>query len=288
MSVRFGRKGKLVFFPYVGGKFFMLDVILKLIPEHEVYVEPFGGSAKVLLNKTPSDMEIYNDYDKRIANLFYVVAFKFEEFYEKINRLVFSRALAKQFFDGFHNAKLNELGDVDLAVETYYLLRVSFSAKINSSSFKVSYKQKKNEAKIFFNTLFELEQIHNRLKNVIIESLDFRDLLNRVIHRENVFIYLDPPYYSVEHYYNIEFTEQDHKDLLNLLKQAKAKWLLSGYANPLYDEELKDFYRIEVPAVKHLYGITMYNQAIERPKALEVLWANYDITRQETKLWKNL
>jgi hypothetical protein len=37
--------------------------------------------------------------------------------------------------------------------------------------------------------------------------------------------------------------------LLNILKQSKAKWLLSGYANPLYDEELKDFYRIEVPAV---------------------------------------
>jgi DNA adenine methylase len=288
MLAKFGRKGKLVFFPYVGGKFFMLDVVLKLIPKHEVYVEVFGGSAKVLLNKPPSNIEIYNDYDKRIANLFYVVAFKFEEFYDKINRLIYSRALEKQFFEDFRKAKLEELGDVDLAVKTYFLLRVNFSAKMNSPSFRVSYKHKKNEAKIFFNALLELEQIHNRLKNVIVESLDFRDLLSRVIHRENVFIYLDPPYYGAEYYYNTDFTERDHKDLLNLLKQAKAKWLLSGYANPLYDEELKDFYRIEVPAVKYSYAITMYNQAKERPKTIEVLWANYDITKQETKLWKNL
>ena len=288
MSAKFGRKGKLVFFPYVGGKFYMLDTILKLIPKHEVYVEVFGGSAKVLLNKPLSDIEIYNDYDKRIANLFYVVAFKFDEFYEKINRLVYSRALEKQFFEDFRNIKLKELGDVDLAVKTYYLLRINFSAKINSSSFGVSYKHKRNEAKIFFNNLLELEQIHKRLQNVIVESLDFRDLLSRVIHRDNVFIYLDPPYYGVEHYYNVDFSEQDHKDLLNLLKQAKAKWFLSGYANPLYNEELKDFYRIEVPAVKHSYAITMQNQAKERPRAVEVLWANYDITKQEAKLWKNL
>jgi DNA adenine methylase len=288
MSAKFGRKGKLVFFPYIGGKFYMLDVILKLIPKHEVYVEVFGGSAKVLLNKPLSDIEIYNDYDKRIANLFYIVAFKFDEFYEKINRLVYSRALEKQFFEDFRNAKLKELGDIDLAVKTYYLLRINFSAKINSPSFRVSYKHKKNEAKIFFNSLFELEQIHDRLKNVIIECLDFRLLLNKVVHRENVFIYLDPPYYNAEHYYEPDFSEQDHRDLLNILKQAKAKWLLSGYANPLYDEELKDFYRIEVSAVKHSYGITMNNQAKERPKAIEVLWANYDITKQEAKLWKNL
>jgi DNA adenine methylase len=288
MSAKFGRKGKLSFFPYVGGKFYMLDVILKLIPKHEVYVEVFGGSAKVLLNKPPSPIEIYNDYDKRIANLFYVVAFKFDEFYEKVNRLVYSRALEKQFFEDFRNARVEDLGDVGLAVKTYYLLRVNFSAKINSPSFRVSYKHKKNEAKIFFNNLHELERIHERLKNVIVESLDFRDLLNKVAHRENVFIYLDPPYYDIEHYYNTDFSEKDHKDLLDILKQAKAKWLLSGYTNPLYDEELKNFYRIEVPVVKHSYAITMYNQAKEKPKAVEVLWANYDITKQEGKLWKNL
>ena len=263
----------------------MLDVILKLIPKHEVYVEVFGGSAKVLLNKPPSKVEIYNDYDKRIANLFYVVAFKFEEFYEKVNRLVFSRELLKTFHKDVSNVELKELGDVDLAVKTYYIFHTVFSADIRGKSLRLSYEC--NNVKHYFNNLKNLEIIHERLKTVYVECLDFRQLLNRVMYKENVFIYLDPPYYGLK-YYNEKFSKQDHKDLLSLLKQAKAKWLLSGYANPLYDEELKDFYRIEVPAVKHSYGITMHNQAKEKPKAIEVLWANYDINKQEAKLWKNL
>jgi DNA adenine methylase len=286
MSAKFGRKGKLVFFPYVGGKFYMLDVILKLIPKHEVYVEVFGGSAKVLLNKPPSDIEIYNDYDKKIANLFYVVAFHFEEFHQKIKWLTYSRAIREQFLKDYRKTNLEKLGDVDLAVKTYYLLHTGFAGKYLSGGWGYSFI--KSEAKLFLNSLETLKLIYERLKNVHIECLDFRQLLNKVLYRENAFIYLDPPYYSVEHYYNIDFTEQDHKDLLNLLKQSKAKWLLSGYANPLYDEELKDFYKIEVPVVKHSYGITMNTQAKERPKAIEVLWANYDITKQDAKLWKNL
>jgi DNA adenine methylase len=285
MSAKFGRKGKLVFFPYIGGKFYMLDVILKLMPKHEVYVEVFGGSAKVLLNKAPSDIEIYNDYDKRIANLFYVVAFKFDEFYEKVNRLVYSRELLQTFHKDVSNVELKELGDVDLAVKTYYIFHTVFSADIKVKSLRLSYKN--NNVKHYFNNIKDLEIIHERLKTVYIECQDFRQLLNKVIHMEKAFIYLDPPYYGLK-YYNGNFSEQDHRDLLNILKQAKAKWLLSGYANPIYDEELKDFYRIEVPVVKHSYGITMKNQAKERPKAIEVLWANYDITKQEANLWKKL
>ena len=263
----------------------MLDVILKLIPKHEVYVEVFGGSAKVLLNKPPSKVEIYNDYDKKIANLFYVVVFKFDEFYEKVRWLVYSRAIRKEFLEDYRKTELTELGDVDLAVKTYYLLYTGFGGKHLSGGWAHSYT--KSEAKPFFRSLETLCLIHERLKNVHIECVDFRQLLNKVIHREDTFIYLDPPYYGAEHYYNSVFSEQDHKDLFTILKQAKAKWLLSGYENPLYNEELKDFYRLERPATKHSYGLTEQNKKSERPKAIEVLWANYDITKQEVKLWKN-
>jgi len=73
----------LSFFPYIGGKYYMLSTLLKLIPKHRIYLELFGGSAKLLLNKEPSKIEVYNDYSKQIANLFYVATFKFDEFYEK-------------------------------------------------------------------------------------------------------------------------------------------------------------------------------------------------------------
>jgi DNA adenine methylase len=104
---------KLSFFPYIGGKSFLADIIIKLIPEHKIYVEPFCGSAKVLLNKPPSKIEVYNDADLRLSNLFYVVAFRFSEFEEKINRLIYSRALYRNFFNELKpkNLTFKELGD---------------------------------------------------------------------------------------------------------------------------------------------------------------------------------
>lgn len=272
-------KRKLSFFPYIGGKSYLTDTIIKLIPEHRIYVEPFGGSAKVLLNKPPSKIEVYNDADLRLANLFYVVAFKFPEFEEKINRLVYSRALYKKFFNELKlkHLTLNELGDVDLAIKTYFMLTASFGGKINANSFKVDYSR--GGAKTFFNSLSKLEAIHNRLKNVVIEYLNYDKILEKYLNRDDTFVYLDPPYFEAERYYDVRFTLEDHKHMLDLLKQAKCKWLLSGYSNPLYDEELKDFYRIEIPTVKSSYGITEANKHLtnERPKAIEVLWANYEI-----------
>jgi len=38
-------------FPYMGGKYYMINTLLKVIPSHRIYVEVFGGSAKLLLNK---------------------------------------------------------------------------------------------------------------------------------------------------------------------------------------------------------------------------------------------
>ena len=43
------------------------------MPAHHTYVEPFGGAASVLLNKPPAAVEVYNDLDQRITQLFRVL-----------------------------------------------------------------------------------------------------------------------------------------------------------------------------------------------------------------------
>ena len=156
------------FFPYLGGKFYMLKHILKIIPAHRVYVEPFGGSGKVLLNKKRSEIEVWNDYDKKLANLFYVVAFKFEEFFEKVKWLVFSKELYKKFTTDLKNLKNTnnvELGDVDLAIKTYYVLCSTFGG--GSSGFKATgfaFSRLKNQARYYESRLEKLLWIRERLK----------------------------------------------------------------------------------------------------------------------------
>jgi DNA adenine methylase len=257
-------------FPYIGGKFYLLDIILKLIPEHEIYIEPFGGSAKVLINKPPSKVEIYNDLDKRIANLFYVWAFRYKEFEKKLKRLVFSQTLFYEFFKDIQKP-VKKLGNVNDAVKTFYLLQLSFSGSIKSKCFSITLSALKKKTR-FHSSLERLSKIHQRLKNVAILNTDFRVLIKKFGDREDAFFYLDPPYYGISGYY-IKFTKKDHKDLLEMVKNMKAKWLLSNYPNELYDEYLKEFYRVEV-VVSKSSASTGNNP---KPKATEVLWANYNI-----------
>ena len=47
--------------------------IISFFPPHKIYVEPFGGSGAVLLNKKPAWMEVYNALYDRVVNFFEVL-----------------------------------------------------------------------------------------------------------------------------------------------------------------------------------------------------------------------
>ena len=58
---------------YHGGKVRLAAKIISLFPQHDGYVEPFGGGAAVLLAKPRSRLEVYNDIDGDIVTLFRVL-----------------------------------------------------------------------------------------------------------------------------------------------------------------------------------------------------------------------
>lgn len=55
---------------YPGSKWNIAPQLVKLIPEHRSYVEPFFGSGAVLFNKPVSDIKTINDLDHDVVNLF--------------------------------------------------------------------------------------------------------------------------------------------------------------------------------------------------------------------------
>lgn len=71
MNTRAPRKRALA--RYLGGKNRIAPWIISFFPPHKFYVEPFGGSAAVLLNKQPAFLEIYNDLYDRIVSFFEVL-----------------------------------------------------------------------------------------------------------------------------------------------------------------------------------------------------------------------
>jgi DNA adenine methylase len=271
-------KKPVTFFSYVGGKYNLAKIIVKLMPPHKRYVEPFVGSGKVLFAKEPSEIEVINDADKKIANLFYCVAFHFDEFWNKAKWLLHSREILKTLKAKVKTSPPSKLGDVEHAVATYYVILGSFA-----SHGGLRYAIKESEAKKFItNKILNLRLVRKRLKNVIIESKDFEELIARWDTEETLF-YCDPPYFGAEHYYDIPFTKQDHERLLAILKQTKGKWILSGYHNELYDTALKDYPYVEKQVSKSSYGVTKYSKNKTRPLATEVIWLNFEPDKETLK-----
>jgi len=216
------RQKKTCFFPIIGGKFNLLKTLIPLIPPHKIYVEVFGGAGSLLLNKSPSRVEVFNDADGELVNLFLVVRDYPRDFVKRFRLMLYSREIYKRWAkEPFPN------NPVERAVRFYYLMRSSFSG-LHDGGWK--YNPSRNVAKTFFRSLKMIPLISRRLRNVQIEHLDFKECLKRW-DRSDTFFYLDPPYYGLQ-YYRLKFLEKDHRDLRETLGKTKGKWLLTYNDHP--------------------------------------------------------
>ena len=272
-------KTKLTPFGYFGGKFFMADKLMPLFPEHKTYVEVFGGSGAILINKKPSEIEVYNDIDGELYNFFKVIADKklFKKFQEKISLLPYSRECYYEYRD-MRTDKLDKAGR---AVRFYYLIKSTINGEHPNSKkgpgwrFSIDV----NIPQYVRNSIDKLSLIHKRLSEVYIDNLDFRKLIANW-DRPDTFFYLDPPYVVSSRKsggYMFEMMDEDHNDLIDILLNIKGKWLLSGYDNDIYNKRLSDFYRQDFNC---LANSLRYRDKNNNPGRTETVWANYDLNEQ--------
>ena len=78
-------------FPWVGGKRLLREQIISRIPEHTCYVEAFAGGAWVYWGKDPSHVEVINDINGDLVNLYRQIQSNPEAFYERLWWLLNSR-----------------------------------------------------------------------------------------------------------------------------------------------------------------------------------------------------
>lgn len=253
---------------YHGGKWRIASWIIGHFPEHQVYVEPYGGGASILLRKTPSYAEVYNDLDEEIVNLFQVLRSPDAGRLVELCRLT---PFAEQEFQAAYEATDDPLEKARRTVVKAAMGHGS-NAIHQKSGFRYNSTRKGSTPAIDWQRYPDiLETIISRLQGVIVMCRPALDVMKRH-DAETTLHYVDPPYLlstrsSMRADYEHEMTDADHEELLGFLKTLKGRVVLSGYASPLYDEVLADWRRVQKP--------TRTAGAAAR---VETLWMNFEVS----------
>lgn len=257
---------KLSAFPYPGGKTVYFPEILKFFPDHRRYVEPFGGSAAVLLNKPPSYLEIYNDLDGDIVHFFKVCRERCTELQEWLQHVPYSRELYNRWVDEFYEGHRPE-DDIERAGRWFYLRYTQFNGSLDKrSGFKTG--GKRNEARSFRGSTETLEKVTDRFQEVTIECQPYHQVLDRYDHPDTL-TYLDPPYYGTDRTYYRIGDDFDHARFVDELRNREGYWIVSYGELP---PELADI-ATTVETYTARYSMSYSD---ERPEHTERLALNFD------------
>lgn len=237
---------------WFGGKAKYTEFIISKMPRHKVYVEPFGGATHVIAQKPRISHEIYNDIDGNVVNFLMQVRDDPERLQQACESIPYSR----QLYETWKKEPLPQ-DPFERAVRWFYLNRSGISKgnaeEVPQTGWRHSTKPGQNPAKGYISACSLFKEFADRMKGVVIEHLDFREIIRKYDSEETLF-YVDPPYIGREKYYAGGFTEKDHGDLAELLNNVKGKVVLFYYDDPLLLELYPGWKRETFKAYKQVVG----------------------------------
>jgi DNA adenine methylase len=207
------------------------------------------------------------------VNLFETVRDKLDAFLKRAEFLLYSRELNERWKTDLKSGKVPQ-DPVERALHFWYLMRSSFAAHpYKGWAFSATSDRKRPES--MWNGLADIRSIHERLKLVEIDHLDFERLIKNRDTPET-FFFLDPPYLDAEEYRMGVFTLADHERLLKTLQGCRGKWLMTTGDHP------------DIRRLFQEYGKTLTDtfQSVEkviggeRDKIGHLIIANYPLPQQ--------
>jgi len=230
------------FITWIGGKKLLRNKIMEQFPEagsYDRYIEVFGGAGWVLFAKDrQADLEVYNDINGDLVNLFRCVKYHSTELQRELDGLLMSR---EAFYDAREQIKSRGLTDIQRAARFYQLIHCSFGA--NQHYFGL-------QSKDLQKAVGYLAEVSGRLKRVVIENQSY-DRLIKTYDRPGALFYLDPPYYAAEGYYT-GFEAEDHERLRDILAGIKGRFVLSYNDCPEIREHYRDYTLVAVDRQENL------------------------------------
>lgn len=247
---------------YPGGKNCIFPFVSKLFYENQLigvsYAEPYAGGAGLALRLLFEGYveHIYiNDLDKSIYSFWYTVINRSQEFCEWIKSVDVSIANWKKYKE--IQDQVYQADYYELAQSAFYLNRTNVSGIIKGGV--IGGQEQRGKYKI--TARFNKQDLVNRIRRIAsirdrisVSNLDGLDFVNKLDKRkEEIFIYLDPPYFQKGANLYMNFcSTHDHEKLSTQVRKMRKMWMVSydrhEFILNLYGEQNKISYRLSQSA----------------------------------------
>lgn len=259
---------------YPGAKNRIADWIIGQFPdnyEDMVYLEPYFGSGSIFFNKKPSLIETINDLDGEIVNFFT----QLRENPEELIRLICLTPWSREEYDNSFEKNEDKLEQARRTIVKSCVSRGACRLVYHNG---VKFDKKYNGHRTCFIDIlpdqirFAAERLlHSKTGPVQIECKDAISLIEEY-NREDVLMYLDPPYMrearNKNKIYKKEYYKKDHEKLIEVINAIKAKIIISGYESDVYNSGLNGWHKDTISSRDEANNIKN-----------EVIWRNYTVDR---------
>lgn len=269
---------------YPGGKSKAIPKISKLIPGFKEYREPFVGGGSVFIylkQKFPSRFFWINDIYENLYHFWNECKEHPDALIEYVNELRLSYSNGKELYKFLLN-NIDSFDSVEKGAAFFIFNRITFSGTTESGGFSNAAFHKR-----FTNSsIARVKSLSKILKNTNITNLDYEKVV--LADGDDVFIFLDPPYFSATKSAlygkngNLHKTF-DHERFAKVMKETKHKWLIT-YDDSEYVRNLFSFANIKTWDLT--YGMRNVNKESNQV-GKELFISNYEF-KDNCYIQKNL
>ena len=240
--------------PWMGGKGRLIDWIQGRMPIHQCYVEAFCGAAAIFFSKAPSEIEVLNDINGELVNMYRVIQHHPEELVRQFKWALSSRTV----FDWERQKDPETLTDIQRAARFYYLQKLAFGGRVDGQTFGTATTSPPRLN--LFRLEEDLSQAHLRLNGVYVENLSWVEVVTRY-DREHTLHYLDPPYWATEGY-GVDWTFDNYVQMAELARSIEGMMIISVNDIPEMREVFDGLY-MDTRPIKYTVGGGIGSEATE-------------------------
>jgi len=268
---------------WYGGKANFLGRLRPLVPHARIYCEPFGGAASLLFGREPDPVEVYNDIDGRLVNLFRALQDprRFRRLRRRLRQTLYSR---EEFVTALEAL---DSDDPDTAAWAFFVAQNQAVAAMPRSQGNwarafVSKRGMGQKPSAWITKVGRLNDYRARVMRVHIDHRPGVEVL-RYWDRPDTVFYVDPPYVHStrrlkgrgnSHKYLFEMTDLAHAELVDALLALEGAAVVSGYDHPLYCPLVKAGWERQEFGTFAMATRLGRNSTV-RPPRTEVVWRNH-------------